>query len=363
MDHPQAVPHNRLTFDESEVEAVANAVRSGFWACGPQVARLERTLEEMAGVKYAVCVASGLSALRLALLGLGVRPSDSVLIPAYCCVALPNSVLACGARPIPVDVSPNDWNMDLDKCRSTAVESKPRAIIAVSTFGAPVWPEGAGDCKVPVIEDCSHAMGIEVNGLALGGRTHAAALSFYATKLIGAGEGGAVLSNSYELAQFVRKWRNYADQPPNGSRMNDKMTDIEATLALAQIARLPGSLAARREFATRYAELLTAGSRPEHPFRLPDALQHRVWYRYTVEMKHMAADEVVEGLAKHGIHAAQPVADWRAGDDATSCPTADRAYRKLVSLPLYPTLTHAEQNRVVDALLTVSGAHPEGSLS
>ena len=88
------IPHNRLTFGDAECEAVLRTVRSGYWAQGPRVQELETTLARLGGVRHAVCVASGLAALRLTLGGLGVRPNDSVLVPAYSCVALANSVMA-----------------------------------------------------------------------------------------------------------------------------------------------------------------------------------------------------------------------------------------------------------------------------
>src|ERR1039458_7346111 len=101
---PKLVPHNRLTFGEAECDAVMRTVRSGQWAQGPRVQELEAALARMSGVRHAVCVASGLAALRLALGALGIRSGDSVLVPAYSCVALANSVLAWGAAPVPVDV-------------------------------------------------------------------------------------------------------------------------------------------------------------------------------------------------------------------------------------------------------------------
>src|SRR5580700_724430 len=118
---PQSVPHNRLTFGESECDAVLRTVRSGYWAQGPRVQELETALARLGGVQHAVCVASGLAALRLALGGLGVKAGESVLVPAYSCVALANSVLAWGATPVAVDVDPTHWNIDPALCRSQAV--------------------------------------------------------------------------------------------------------------------------------------------------------------------------------------------------------------------------------------------------
>ena len=346
------VVHNRLTYSDVEVEAVARTLRSGYWASGLRVTELERALAKLGSVKHAVGVASGLAALRLVLKGLGVKPGDRVLVPAYSCVALANATLACGATPVPVDITPQDWNFSLAEGQKMIAEYHPKAAIVVHTFGAPVPIEQMLDWGIPIVEDCAHAFGIHVNEIPLGGRAHAAILSFYATKLMGAGEGGAVLTNSAELAQFVRTWKDYTDKPPNGTRLNDKMTDLEATLALCQLERLNDMIAARQKLAERYCELLAPEADRNGCFRLPNDLQPRIWYRYAVEMLGVPAKAVVEQLEQYGVQAAQPVTDWRP-QNSPSSPLADTAYDHIVSLPLYPTLTTEEQDKVVQALLQV----------
>src|SRR3989344_8381177 len=112
------VPHNRLTFGEEEVQAVADVVKSGHWAGGPRVKELEEALCARAGVKHAVGVSSGLSALRLALQGLGVKQGDEVIVPAYSCVALANAALTLGAVPVPADVREEDFTIDPQSVRS-----------------------------------------------------------------------------------------------------------------------------------------------------------------------------------------------------------------------------------------------------
>jgi len=345
----KSVPHNRLTFGEPECDAVLLTVRSGYWAQGPRVRELETMLARLGGVRHAVCVASGLAALRLTLGGLGIRPTDSVLVPAYSCVALANSVLAWGATPVPVEVDPTHWNIDPERCRSQIESSRPHAMIVVNTFGAPAPMEEIVSSEVPVIEDCAHGFGLKKSGKWLGSRALAGVLSFYATKLIGGGEGGAVLTDSEQIAQFVRSARDYGDQPADGHRMNDKMNDLEASLVLAQLERLPEMIAAREAVAFRYLEQLD-DPRFRPIFRLPPRTTERVWYRFAVEMLATSAKTAVLGLERLGIHSAAPVTDWRpAGSPAA--PIADRAYRTLVSLPLYPTLTGDEQDSVVKAFL------------
>jgi dTDP-4-amino-4,6-dideoxygalactose transaminase len=345
------IPHNRLTFGEAECDAVLRTVRSGQWAHGPRVEELEMTLARMGGVRQAVCVGSGFAAVRLTLGALGVRSGDSVVVPAYSCVALANAALSWGASVDPVDVDPLYWNLDLEHCRPPAESSRPRAIIAVNTFGAPASFENFSDSSQTVIEDCAHAFGINVDGKPLGSRAQAGVLSFYATKLIGGGEGGAVLTDSDEIAHSVKSARDYADQSAEGNRMNDKMNDLEASLVLAQLQRLSEMIAAREAVAERYLQQL-AGPRFESVFRLPRKTGARVWYRFPVEMLTVSAEKVVTGLRSFDIQAAMPVSDWRP-KGGRAAPVADRAYQRLVSLPLYPTLTPQEQDAVVKAFLTL----------
>lgn len=346
------VPHNRLTFGEEECEAAAATIRSGQWAQGPRVQELELALAQDAGVNHAVCVSSGFSALRLALGALGIQSSDAVVIPAYCCVALANVVLSWGASPVTADIEPVSWNCDPKAFREKIADVRPRAVIEVNTFGVPCQLEDLRPTGVPVVEDCAHAFGLRVGEKWLGSRGSVGILSFYATKLIGGGEGGAVLTDSGEIADYVRSSRDYGDQPPSRHRMNDKMTDLEAALVNVQLKRLPDLISARETIANRYLRKL-AGSGEGQMFRLPSSELPRVWYRFVVEMLLTPAATVVRELQRAGVQATLPVDDWRTSPSSDT-PIADRAYRNLVSLPLYPSLTTQEQDFVVEQFLRVS---------
>ncbi len=345
----ETIPHNRLTFGDAECEAVVQTIRSGQWAQGPRVQELEVALSRMSGVDHAVCVSSGFSALRLSLGALGVRSSDSVVVPAYSCVALANAALAWGATPVPVDIEPFGWNIRQRDCCGAIARCRPRAVIAVDTFGMPVEIDEIIASGVPVIEDCAHGFGIAVGGKWLGSRAQVGVLSFYATKLIGGGEGGAVLTNSRDIAGYIRSARDYGDQPAAAHRMNDKMNDLEASLVLTQLKRLPELISARETIARRYVKMLS-GQSVGRLYHLPTESKPRVWYRFVVEMLATPAKTVVAGLQRSGVHGAIPVTDWRPAG-SPHAPVADRAYRQLVSLPLYPTLTPDEQDSVVKAFL------------
>lgn len=342
------VPHNRLTFGEEEVQAVSNVVKSGQWAGGPRVEELEGALSARAGVKHAVAVGSGLSALRLALQGLGVKQGDEVIVPAYSCVALANAPLALGAIPVPADVREGDFTIDPESIRSH-VTSKTKAIVIVHTFGAAGPIDELRDLKIPLVEDCAHAFGIKVKGKFLGSNGDAAILSLYATKLMGAGRGGVVLTNRSDVADLVRSFRWYNDEPMSPLRHNDPMTDIDAALALSQLKRLDTMLKARQRMAEKYEQKLRPLADASGVFSLPEIGAERVWYRYVLTMKSSPAKTMADALRKHGVHAELPVTDWR-GKKAKALPVSDRAYTQVVSLPCYPTLTKEEQETVCSAV-------------
>src|SRR5271165_4923523 len=153
------IPHNKVACTPLVCRAVQRVLRSGNWAQGPQVEAAEKQLQDVLGLPYAAFVANGTAALRLPLRALGVVRGDQIVVPAYSCVALPNAVFACEAKPIPIDVTPASWNLDLDKTNDYIRKEKPKAIIGVHTFGFPMFSEQIVHIKAPFIEDCSHGIG------------------------------------------------------------------------------------------------------------------------------------------------------------------------------------------------------------
>jgi dTDP-4-amino-4,6-dideoxygalactose transaminase/methionyl-tRNA formyltransferase len=339
------VPHNRLSHGEEEVAAVAAVVRSGRWAGGDECARAEARFAAAAGTPHAVGVGSGLGALRLALRALGLGPGDAVAVPGYSCVALANAALACGAEPVPVEIDAATLNLCPDALRA-AVRANPRirAAVAVHTFGCPADLAALEAAGIPLIEDCSHAFG---RG-GFGGRGRLAIMSLYATKLVGAGEGGMVFTSDPALADRIRSARDYADQPPAADRLNDKLAACAAALAGCQLDRLPAHLARRDFLARRYTEAL-AGVGGDGSCRLPVETPGRVWYRYAIRLSGEAGP-VVAALRARGVVAARPVEPW----GQPPGPACAAAFERTISLPLYPALTEAEQDRVISAFLTVT---------
>ncbi len=345
----KVVPHNRLFFDKKEEQALIKTLRSGYWVCGRKVEQLEKELCKMSGYRYCVCVASGLAALRLSLLALGIGKKSKVIIPAYSCVALANSVLACGAKPVPVDVELGSWTIETQSAYKAIKAYGADAIISVDMFGIQADIKELKKTGLPIIEDFAHFFWKKPEQP----NKHAniAITSFYATKLIAAGEGGAILTDNKQYADFVRDWRDYTNKLPDGRRLNDKMTDLEATLALAQLNKIKGSIAKREYIAQNYLKAFNKSAAIGNRFELPPRDKKRIWYRFVMLLKNIIAAQAITFLRRKGVSAAFPVVDWRTGSFKKDAPNADLAYKFLLSLPLYPALEKREQQKVIDVFL------------
>jgi perosamine synthetase len=173
--------------------------------------------------------------------------------------------------------------------------------------------------------------------------------SFYATKMLGAGEGGIVASKDPELVARVRTARDYGDQLPDGRYLNDKLTDIEAAVALVQLRKLEDILRERDARAAAYADAL-APLAEGGVVTLPENRPGRIWYRYAVRLHDDFAGHVSERMATCGVRAESPVWDLRASEQWTEdLESAAQAFECVVSLPLYPDLSDREQDLVCDA--------------
>ncbi len=336
-------PHNRLMHGEEEVIAVSEVVRSGKWAGSPLIESIETRFARIAGTNHAVAIGTGLGALRLALRAIGIEPDDAVAVPGYSCVALANAVLSCGAEPIPVEIDRNTLNicpkslMKIVRANHTRI----RAAIVVHTFGCPADMEKLAETGVPLLEDCSHAFGR--SGFGSHGRV--ALMSLYATKLVGAGEGGMVFTNDSGIMEKIRHARDYTDLSPDGGRLNDKPSSFTAAIAGCQLDRLSGFLARRDYLADRYHNALS-GVAGEGLCRLPVKMSGRVWYRYTLQLRR-DVDEVIAAMCARGVVAARPVEPW-CESPGQNCA---EAFSRTISLPIYPALTDGMQDRVVNAFL------------
>lgn len=343
------IPHSRPWVGEAEASAAAAVVASRQLSLGPKVLELEQRWCEATGTVASAAVSSGVAALRLALLTLGIGPGDEVIVPAYSCVALLNAVLALGATPVLADIIPDYWTLSPQDARRHLTR-RTKAIIAVHLFGFPAAIDELAALGLPVVEDCAHGIGGVQRGVPFGGAGTLSMASFYATKMLAAGEGGIVAGHDSTLIDRVRQARNYGDRPPDGRHLNDKMTDIQAALALVQLDRLSEIVTRRAERSQLYNQRLQPLAN-QGLLILPPETPGRLWYRYAVRLaRHLAADLAAK-MAEFGVRAEQPVWDLRGSTAWSETLTGTAlAFDRVLSLPLYPDLTEFEQCLVSSAL-------------
>jgi dTDP-4-amino-4,6-dideoxygalactose transaminase len=343
------IPHSRPSISDADVARVAAVVGSGQLAQGPEVAALESELAARVGVAAAAVVSSGTTALELALRALDVAAGHEVLIPSYVCDALHHAVTRCGATPVLVDADAATLTLSA-KDAAARRTSRARAVIVPHAFGLAVDLEPFLALGVPVIEDCAQALGAEVDGRPAGAGGVLAVCSFYATKMIAAGEGGAVLGPA-ALVDRVREARDYDERDRLVPRTNAKLTDLQAALARSQLARLDAFVARRRAIAARYRARLggTACGVPA------DAGRRHVYHRFVVSLERDPAT-VESALAARGVAARRPV--FRPAHRALGLdgyPEADRVWATSLSIPCYPALADAEVDHVAEALREALG--------
>jgi dTDP-4-amino-4,6-dideoxygalactose transaminase len=323
---------------------VHRVVLSGQLSQGAEVAAFEAEVADACGRRFGVAVSSGTAGLHLALLALGVGPGHRVAVPSYACAALLQAVHAAGARAVPVDVDPRSGNIDP---RSAAAAGDAQAAIVPHLFGLPAPVEAVAALGVPVIEDCAMSLGARHAGRPVGAFGALSVCSFYATKMVAAGEGGMVLADDADLAAAVRGRRQYDGLPADVLRYNLKMTEMAAACGRVQLGRLPEFVRRRRELALLYDRVL-AGSRlvppPQHP--------EHVYSRYVLDAGAASAG-VMNLLESRGVTARRPVSGAlhrELGLPDAAFPGTCAASARHVSVPLFPGLADNEVERVIAAL-------------
>lgn len=369
------IPITKPCLDEEEIEAVAQAIRSGWIAQGPLVAQFERALAERLGVAHVVATSNCTTSLHLALLCAGIGPGDEVIVPSFTFIATANAVLYVGATPIFVDIDPRTYNVDPD-CIEAAITPRTRAIMPVDQIGlaAELDPicEIAQRHGLRVIEDAAPALGAMYRGRPVGSISPITCFSFHPRKSITTGEGGAIATNDGAVAAKARLLRSHGASVSDLARhhastvtieqyellgYNYRMTDIQAAIGGAQLRKLDGILALRQRLAQRYHTLLSTidGITPPYaPLYAPHTYQSycvrldpAMCPSRDLVMERMLDQRIATRRGVMAIHE-EPYYRERFGD--VSLPVTEAATRQTVLLPLYATMTESEQDRVVEAL-------------
>jgi len=340
------------------MDAFETVLDSGHYVLGPQLKAFEGEFAEFCQTKFASGVSSGTSALHLVLLGLDIKDGDEVITAPNSFVASAATIALAGAKPVFVDICP-DGNMDPQKLED-AINSRTRAIIPVHLTGRPAKMatilEIARRHGLFILEDAAQALGASLDGKVVGSWGHAAAFSLHPLKNLHAiGDGGMVTSQDPDLVALLAKSRNHGlanREQCDFWSFNSRLDEMQAALLRVQLRHLYDWTEARRSLAMRYNDLL-------RPYvEVPDEGPGERCVYQTYVVKADRRDDLKQYMNQHGVealvHYATPIhlqpAAKELGYTSTDFPETMRHVGKILSLPLYPTLTHERQDRVVEAI-------------
>ena len=374
------VPLADITLGPEEVAAVTEVLQSGWLSMGPKTQEFEERFAQFLGVKYAFAAANGTAALHLACEVIGLNPGDEVLCPALTFVASANAILYTGAQPVFVDVTgSHDLNLSVDDA-AAKVSERTRAIMVVHYAGYPVDMDAIAALArrrgLKIIEDCAHAPGAvyqSAQGPRLAGTLgDIGCFSFFSNKNMTTGEGGMVVTHDDELAGKIKAARSHGMTTLTWDRhrghsfsydvvakgYNYRLDEMRAALGLVQLKRLESGNARRRDLTQAYRAKLKDLDYLEVPFRdAPDGSAHHL---FPILLKDPAGRaDFMAALAKQGIQTSihyPPVhlfsyyrSLWEEGRDHR-LPLTEEIASRLVTLPLYPSLSMAQLDTVAAAI-------------
>ncbi len=373
------MPFSRPTLSEEAIAEVVSCLRSGWITTGPRVKRFEDDLKTYTGAPFALALSSATAGLHLALAALRLNPGDEVITSPMTFAATLNTIVIAGGRPVLVDVEAASYNIDISRVES-AITPRTRAIVPVHFAGVPVDLDPlyalAAKHGLRVIEDAAHAIGTEYKGRRIGSFGDTQVFSFHPNKNITTGEGGAVATRDEKLAADIALTRFHGMDREAWNRFGKtgaahyeiiapgfkyNMMDIQAALGIHQLPALAGFIRRRTDLAQRY--LTTLADWPQWQLPKAPAYAHLpAWHlfapllnpaaakmdrdRFMAEMKARNIGTAVHYRAAH----LYPYYRDRYGYQPGDFPYAETISERIVSLPLFPTMSDADQDRVIGAM-------------
>jgi dTDP-4-amino-4,6-dideoxygalactose transaminase len=376
------LPFSRPSISQAAIDDVVACLKSGWITTGPRVAQFTDALKEYFNAPYVLPLMSATTGLHLALLAMNLEPGDEVITTPLTFAATLNSIVLAGGKPVLVDIDPHTLNMDLNLLEQ-AITDRTRVIIPVHFAGLPVdldlLYEMAGKHGIRVLEDAAHAMGTEYKGKRIGSFGDTQVFSFHPNKNMTTGEGGCVITRDQEVADQIARlrfhgidrqaWNRYGKSGTQDYEIvlpgyKSNMMDMQAAIGIHQLKELGGFISRRNELAARYQEALADWPQWTLPKR--PAYDHlHSWHIYTplineevtrmnrdAFMQAMKEKNIGTGLHYRAVHLYpyyRQAFDFKLGD----FPHAENVSERIVSLPLFPGMTDADHDRVLDVMYTI----------
>ncbi|KMK19582.1 UDP-4-amino-4-deoxy-L-arabinose-oxoglutarate aminotransferase [Pluralibacter gergoviae] len=374
------LPFSRPALGAEEIAAVTEVLRSGWITTGPKNQALEKAFCDLTGNQHAIAVSSATGGMHVTLMALGVQQGDEVITPSLTWVSTLNMIALLGAEPVMIDVD-RDTLLVTPEAIEAAITPRTKAIIPVHYAGAPVDIDAIRAIGerygIPVIEDAAHAAGTRYKGKHVGAEG-TAIFSFHAIKNMTCAEGGLIVTDNDRLAKRIRSLKFHglgvdafdrqaygrapqAEVIEPGFKYN--LADINAAIALVQLAKLEQLNARRREIARHYLQALA--DTPFLPLSLPEWPHHHAWHLFIIRVDEAACGisraGLMEALKARGIgtglhfRAAHTQKYYRERYPQLRLPNSEWNSERLCSLPLFPDMTPEETSRVITALRELSG--------
>lgn len=366
------IPYSTQTIRKQDIDSVIKVLRSSWLTTGPWVQRFEQKVAAFVGARYAVAVANGTAALHTACFGIGISPGDEVITTPYSFVGTANCVLYCGGKVVLADIEEVGFGIDPDQVEAK-ITKKTKAIIAVDFAGLPCdWArlkKIATHHKLSLVADAAHSLGARYRGKAVGTLADVTCFSFHPVKTITTGEGGMVVSNSKAIYERMKRFRTHG--MVKGVRKNEpwyyemrdlgfnyRLTDMQSALGLSQLDRVKSFVNSRKRLVQRYTKAFGSLAYLHLPPGDTEEKQSS-WHLYALRIdfdslrkskQQLFAQAKRAGIALQvhyiPIHL-HPYYRETFGFKSGDFPLSEKAYNQEVSLPLYPTLTQTQQNKVI----------------
>lgn len=374
------IPYGKQSIGKEDIKAVEQVLRSDWLTTGPKVSQFEEAFAKAVGTKFAVAVSSGTAALHATMYALGISPDDEVIVSPMTFAASANCVVFQGGKPVFADVNPDTLLIDPNEV-AARITSHTKAIIAVDYAGQACDYDELRKItdrhNLALVDDACHALGGSYKGRPVGLLADLNTFSFHPVKLITTGEGGMITTNDSELVKRMRTFRNHGITTDHTQRMdqgtwyyemvdlgyNYRLTDFQCALGMSQLSKLSGWVKQRQEIAHQYDHAFTRIPEISPLAMRPNVIHAYHLYVIRLELERLKANraQVFAELREKGIGVnvhyipvhLHPYYQKHFGTKPGDCPVAESAYERILSLPIFPTMTDSNVDHVIDALCKV----------